>query len=61
MLIHENDLAGLFLDDILKGYKKMGWEVIDAKEAIEQPAFNVQLKTLQFSLLQGAVHKVHQS
>lgn len=47
LLIHENDLTGLFLDDLLDAYKKLGWKLIDPKVAIEQPAFNVQLKTLK--------------
>ncbi len=47
LLIHENDLNGMFLEDILSAYIKNGWKLVDAKEAIEQPAFNVKLSTLK--------------
>ncbi len=47
LLIHENDLTALFLDDMISAYKKLGWNVIDPKIAIEQHAFQVKLNTLK--------------
>jgi peptidoglycan-N-acetylglucosamine deacetylase len=39
VLVHFNLLNGLFLDDLLKMYKRRGWELIDAEEAFTDPVF----------------------
>ena len=40
LLLHHNLAAALFLDDLIAMFKDKGWNVIDAKEAFEDPIFN---------------------
>lgn len=37
LLLHENDLAALFLEDVLERLKQEGWKFISAREAYEDP------------------------
>jgi peptidoglycan/xylan/chitin deacetylase (PgdA/CDA1 family) len=37
LLLHENDLAALFLGDLLKHLKSQGWKIITAREAYADP------------------------
>jgi peptidoglycan-N-acetylglucosamine deacetylase len=37
LLLHENDMAALFLDDLLQLLKKNGWTIIPAEEAYTDP------------------------
>ena len=39
VLVHFNLLNGLFLGDLLKMYKRRGWELIDAEDAFTDPVF----------------------
>ncbi len=35
MLLHENDLAAMFADDLVRGLRAAGWQIITADEAYE--------------------------
>jgi hypothetical protein len=37
LLLHENDLAALFLDDLIRLLKDKGWKIISAEEAYNDP------------------------
>lgn len=37
LLLHENDLAALFIDDLVLALQSLGWEVISAEEAYQDP------------------------
>ena len=37
LLLHENDLAALFLDDLIQLLKDKGWKIISAEEAYSDP------------------------
>ena len=37
LLLHENDLAALFIDDLVEALRKDGWEIIPALQAYEDP------------------------
>ena len=37
LLLHENDLAALFLDDLIESLKTNGWKIISPREAYEDP------------------------
>ena len=39
LLTHYNLLNGLFLSDVMKMFKRKGWEFIDAAEAFQDPVF----------------------
>ncbi len=42
LLLHENDIAALFIGDLIKHIRLQGWKVISPKEAYTDPiAFNV--------------------
>lgn len=40
LLLHHNLLSALFLDDLIKHFKKNGWEVIDAENAYKDEIFS---------------------
>ena len=37
LLLHENDLAALFIGDLIAHIRKQGWEIISIEEAYEDP------------------------
>lgn len=37
LLLHETDLAGLFLADLIRGLRKDGWTIVSADEAFADP------------------------
>jgi peptidoglycan/xylan/chitin deacetylase (PgdA/CDA1 family) len=37
LLLHENDLAALFIDDLVLALESLGWEVIPAEQAYQDP------------------------
>lgn len=37
LLLHENDLAALYIDDLVIALEAQGWEVIPALDAFEDP------------------------
>ncbi|MDN3646407.1 polysaccharide deacetylase family protein [Pontixanthobacter aestiaquae] len=42
MLLHETDLAALFLDDLIAALKARGWTIISADEAFADPIAQIQ-------------------
>lgn len=42
LLLHETDLAALFLPDLIAELRKQGWEIVTADEAYEDPIANAQ-------------------
>jgi len=46
LLLHENDLAALFIDDLAKALRADGWEIIPAVEAYEDPIAKMTPDTL---------------
>jgi peptidoglycan/xylan/chitin deacetylase (PgdA/CDA1 family) len=42
LLVHHSVLNALYLGDVLDQYKKMGWKLIDAAHAYEDPVFKEQ-------------------
>ncbi len=40
LLIHHSLVVSLFLDDLLKMFKRKGWQLIDAQEAYTDPVFS---------------------
>lgn len=48
ILLHENDLAALFVDDLVAGLRAVGWEIITADEAFADPLM-AQLPQTTFS------------
>lgn len=53
LLLHENDLAALFVTDLVAFLKTRGWEVISVKEAYRDPISMIEPDTL--TLGQGRV------
>ena len=37
LLLHENDLAALFIDDLIKHIRSKGWQIISPTEAYQDP------------------------
>lgn len=37
LLLHENDLAALYADDLVRGFRKAGWEIVSPDEAYSNP------------------------
>src|SRR5690606_3381489 len=37
LLLHENDLAALYVDELIDKLRKMGWEIISPEEAYADP------------------------
>ena len=52
-LLHENDIAALYLGDLIAGLRKKGWEIISPEEAYLDPIIDMHPDTLQLS--QGRV------
>ena len=46
LLVHHNELNGLFLGDLITHFKANGWELIDAKTTFTNDIFKVQPYTL---------------
>ena len=46
LLLHENDLAALFLDDAIDALRADGWEIISADEAYADPIADIETQTL---------------
>lgn len=46
LLLHENDLAAYFVDDLVIALRADGWEIISPDEAYDDPVAGVQTKTL---------------
>ena len=46
LLLHENDLAALFVDDLVRALRAEGWEIIPAVEAFADPIADHQPATL---------------
>lgn len=42
LLLHHNLAAALFLDDLIEMFRHKGWNIVGAKEAFEDPIFDVQ-------------------
>jgi peptidoglycan-N-acetylglucosamine deacetylase len=40
LLLHHNDLNGLFLGDVMSMFSNKGWKLIDAEEAFNDPVFS---------------------
>lgn len=40
LLLHHNLTSALFLNDLIKHFKKMGWEIISPEEAYEDPIYS---------------------
>jgi peptidoglycan/xylan/chitin deacetylase (PgdA/CDA1 family) len=53
LLLHENDLAALFIDDLVSYIRQQGGEIITVDEAYTDPIFNIEPETLV--LYQGRV------
>ncbi len=46
LLLHENDLAALFIDDLVVELRKQGWEIISPDEAYQDPIASKTPQTL---------------
>ncbi len=46
LLLHENDLAALFVGDLVAGLRENGWEIIPALNAFEDPIADEEPDTL---------------
>jgi peptidoglycan/xylan/chitin deacetylase (PgdA/CDA1 family) len=46
LLLHENDLAALFLGDLVKKLRKNGWKIVSPELAFQDPIANVEPDTL---------------
>lgn len=46
LLLHENDLAALFIDDLVAHIRQNGGEIITVEEAYTDPIFNIEPQTL---------------
>lgn len=46
LLLHENDLAALFVDDLVRAFRARGWEIISAEEAYRDPIAELLPDTL---------------
>lgn len=42
LLLHHNLIASLFLDELITFFKAKGWEIIDAKEALNDDVYSYQ-------------------
>jgi peptidoglycan/xylan/chitin deacetylase (PgdA/CDA1 family) len=47
LLLHENDLAALYLGDLVAKLRSAGWRIITPEEAFEDPIATVEPDTLQ--------------
>lgn len=46
LLLHENDLAALFIDDLVAHIREQGWEIIAPEDAYDEPLLKEQPKKL---------------
>jgi peptidoglycan/xylan/chitin deacetylase (PgdA/CDA1 family) len=46
LLLHENDLAALYLGDLVKRLRKTGWKIISPEPAFQDPIASVEPDTL---------------
>lgn len=46
LLLHENDLAAMFVDDLVRALRERGWEIIPAEEAYRDPIAEILPETL---------------
>lgn len=46
LLLHENDLAAMFIDDLVRALESNGWEIIPALDAYEDPISGHEPDTL---------------
>jgi peptidoglycan/xylan/chitin deacetylase (PgdA/CDA1 family) len=46
LLLHENDLAAMFIGDLIKALRREGWTIIDARDAYKDPIAKVIPDTL---------------
>jgi peptidoglycan/xylan/chitin deacetylase (PgdA/CDA1 family) len=46
LLLHENDLAALFVDDLVRGLRADGWQIVPAVEAYRDPMADQEPDTL---------------
>lgn len=46
LLLHHNLTSALFIDDLIKAFKKKGWKIISAKKAFKHSIYNKQPKNL---------------
>ncbi len=46
LLLHENDLAALFVDDLVIALRQRGWEIISTIEAYRDPIADIEPDTL---------------
>ena len=46
ILLHETDLAALFIDDLVAAMKEDGWEIITMDEAYEDPIAEIEPETM---------------
>ncbi|MEO1027606.1 MAG: polysaccharide deacetylase family protein, partial [Pseudomonadota bacterium] len=37
LLLHENDLAALYADDLVRGFRQAGWDIVSPEEAYDHP------------------------
>ena len=71
LLLHENDLAALFIDDLVRAIREQGWQVIPALQAYDDPiartapdtTFNGQGRVAAIAHAQGHAPRalVHES
>ncbi len=47
LLLHENDLAAMFIDDAIRALEADGWEIVSADEAYADPIADIEPVTLQ--------------
>lgn len=47
LLLHENDLAAMFVDDLANFFRKKGWKIISAREAYEDSLSKMVPDTLR--------------
>lgn len=53
LLLHENDLAALFVDDLIDAFREAGWRIVSPDEAYADP-LAAQVPTTRFTM-QGRV------
>lgn len=44
ILLHQKDATVLFIDDLVKEFRKRGWKIISASEAIKDPLYSIEPK-----------------
>lgn len=47
LLLHENDIAALFIDDLIAALRTDGWEIISPDEAYADPIASIEPQTLK--------------